>query len=215
MSVAGLFITMEGGEGVGKSTQVRLLAERLEAAGARVTLTREPGGTAVGDQIRRFLLDPDGRMAPVTELLLYEASRAELVGAVIVPALERGGTVLCDRFCDSTIAYQAFGRGLGADMVRALNEAATGGLCPDLTVYLSLPVEEAVSRARSGGVDRIEGEPLEFHRRVIEGFEAIAAAEPGRVLRIDAGGTAGTVSDRVWAAVVAHPATRALPLQAG
>jgi dTMP kinase len=100
-------------------------------------------------------------------------------------------------------------------MVRALNATATGGLRPDLTVYLALPVEEAVSRARSGGADRIEGEPLEFHRRVIEGFEAIAAAEPGRVLRVDASGTVGAVSDRVWAGVVAHPAMRVLPPRAG
>jgi dTMP kinase len=215
VSAGGLFMTIEGGEGAGKSTQARLLAGRLEAAGARVTLTREPGGTAVGDEVRRLLLDPDGEMSPTAELLLYEASRAELVAAVIAPALAGGGTVLCDRFCDSTIAYQAFGRGLGEDVVRALNVTATGGLRPDLTVYLALPVEEAVSRARSGGADRIEGEPLEFHRRVIAGFEAIAAAEPERVLRVDASGDAGAVSERVWAAVSAHPAMRAMPPRAG
>lgn len=217
MSAAGLFITIEGGEGAGKSTQARLLAARLEAAGRRVTLTREPGGTAAGDEIRRLLLDPNGSVSPVTELLLYEASRAELVASVIAPALARGDTVLCDRFCDSTVAYQAHGRGLDEATVRALNGTATGGLTPDLTVYLALPVEEAVSRARSGGADRIEGEPLEFHRRVISGFEAIAAAEPARVLRIDASGTAEAVAERVWdavsahSAVAAHPAMRPLP----
>jgi dTMP kinase len=201
----GVFITIEGGEGVGKSTQGRLLAERLRYAGAKVIRTHEPGGTPVGDRIRELLLDPSGCMAPATELLLYEASRAELVSAVIEPALASGQFVVSDRFYDSTTAYQAFGRGLDVDIIHALNMTATGGVRPDVTVYLALPVELAMPRATRGGADRLEAESLQFHRRVEEGFESIAAAEPERVLRIDAEGTVNEVADRVWRALAAHP----------
>jgi len=208
MAARGVFITMEGGEGVGKSTQGRLLADALRAAGLAVLETREPGGTPAGDRIRELLLDPDAHIAPIAEVLLYEASRAELVADVIGPALAGGTTVLCDRFYDSTTAYQAFGRGLDMDMVRALNSAATNGLSPDITVYLALPVEDAMPRATVGGADRIEGESHDFHVRVLRGFEAIAAAEPGRVLRVDASGTPQEVARRVLTAVAAHPALR-------
>jgi dTMP kinase len=204
----GVFITIEGGEGVGKSTQARLLVDRLHAAGATVLRTREPGGTPVGDRIRELLLDPAARMAPSTELLLYEASRAELVSTVIEPALARGESVVCDRFYDSTTAYQAYGRGIDAELIHALNMTATGGVRPDATVYLALPVEDAMPRATHGGADRMEAESLDFHRRVVEGFEAIAAAEPGRVLRIDARGDVCDVAARVWSAVAGHPAVQ-------
>jgi dTMP kinase len=206
----GVLVTIEGGEGVGKSTQSRLLVERLVSAGVTVLRTREPGGTPVGDRIRGVLLDPGAEVAPGAELLLYEASRAQLVSAVIEPALARGDVVVCDRFYDSTTAYQAFGRGLDADLVRSLNEAATGGVRPDVTVYLALPVEDAMPRATAGGADRMESESFEFHRRVISGFEAIAAAEPDRVLRVDATGTVHEVAGRVWGAVAGHAALRAL-----
>lgn len=206
----GVFITIEGGEGVGKSTQARLLAERLRAAGSTVIRTREPGGTPVGDRIRALVLDPEAHMSPATELLLYEASRAELVSAVIEPALARGETVVCDRFFDSTTAYQSYGRGLDADIICALNATATGGLRPDVTVYLALALEDAMPRATHGGADRLEAESLEFHAKVIAGFEAIAADEPGRVLRVDARGGVDEVAERVWAAVSAHAALAAL-----
>jgi dTMP kinase len=209
----GVFITMEGGEGVGKSTQGCLLADRLRSLGATVIEAREPGGTPVGDRIRDLVLDPAVSMSPATELLLYEASRAEHVAAVIEPALERGDVVLCDRFYDSSTAYQAFGRGLDLDLICALNATATGGLRPDITVYLALPVEDAMPRATHGGADRLEAESREFHGRVVDGFEAIAAGEPERVLRIDAHGSVEEVWARVWAAVAAHPALA--PLIAG
>jgi len=204
--VSGLFITIEGGEGVGKSTQARLLAERLRAAGATVLEVREPGGTPTGDRIRAILLDPSVTMEPRTELFLYEAARAELTATVIVPALARGEVVVCDRFFDSSTAYQGHGRGLGADTVRDLNLAATGGVRPDLTVLLDLETGEALRRATTGGADRIEAESLDFHRAVIAGFAGIAAAEPLRVVRVDASGTVEEVAECVWAAVGAHPA---------
>ncbi len=209
-AVRGVFITIEGGEGVGKSTQGRELARRLRAAGVTVLETREPGGTPAGDRIRDLVLDPAAHMAPVTELLLYEASRAELVSAVIEPALERGEFVLCDRFYDSSTAYQSYGRGLDPDLVGTLNMNATGGLRPDLTVYLALDPDHGVPRATTGGADRIEAEPDDFHRRVLAGFEAIAAAEPDRVVRVDASGDVAQVADRVWDAVSSHPAVGAL-----
>ena len=204
--MSGLFITIEGGEGVGKSTQARLLAERLRAAGATVLEVREPGGTPTGDRIRAILLDPSVTMEPRTELFLYEAARAELTATVIVPALARGEVVVCDRFFDSSTAYQGHGRGLGADTVRDLNLAATGGVRPDLTVLLDLETGEALRRATTGGADRIEAESLDFHRAVIAGFAGIAAAEPLRVVRVDASGTVEEVAECVWAAVGAHPA---------
>ena len=204
--MSGLFITIEGGEGVGKSTQARLLAERLRATGAAVLETREPGGTPVGDGIRELLLHSGCDVAPVTELLLYEASRAEIVARVIAPALQRGEVVVCDRFFDSTTAYQAHGRGLDAASVRALNLEATSGLRPDVTVLLALDLDEAMRRATHGGADRMESESLDFHRRVIEGFEAIAAAEPGRFIRVDAAGAPDVVAERVWDALTVHPA---------
>jgi dTMP kinase len=207
----GVFITMEGGEGVGKSTQARLLAERLRAAGATVTEAREPGGTPVGDRIRELLLDPTAHMSPATELLLYEASRAEIVASIIEPALARGEVVVCDRFYDSTTAYQAYGRGLDVDLICALNWNATGGLRPDVTVYLALPLGAAMPRAIHEGADRIESESLAFHAKVIDGFEQIAAGEPERVLRVDAHGGVDEVAARVWAAVSAHPALVSVP----
>jgi dTMP kinase len=204
--VSGLFITIEGGEGVGKSTQARLLADRLRHLGASVLQPREPGGTPVGDRIRDLLLEPGVEMVPRTELFLYEASRAELMTRVIVPALERGEVVVCDRFFDSTTAYQAFGRGLDPASVQALNLYATGDARPDITVLLTLDLDEAMRRATRGGADRIESESLEFHRRVIEGFEALAADDPGRFRSVDAVGTPDEVGSRLWDALRRHPA---------
>jgi dTMP kinase len=210
LGMGGLFVTVEGGEGVGKSTQTALLAARLAGAGLSVLETREPGGTPTGDRIRELLLDPVVTMSALTEVLLYEASRAELVAVEIAPALARGGAVVCDRFFDSTTAYQAYGRGLDLEVVRTLNMQATAGLVPDLTVLLMLDLDEAMRRATHGGADRMEAESLAFHRRVIEGFAAIAAAEPDRVVTVDASGSVDDVAARVWDAVAAHPALRAV-----
>ena len=204
--MSGQFISIEGGEGVGKSTQARLLAERLRAAGRTVVEVREPGGTLVGDRIREILLDPAVTMNARTELFLYEAARAELTTTVIVPALAQDEVVVCDRFFDSSTAYQGYARGINADVVRSLNLSATAGVCPDLTLLLYLETEEALVRATRGGADRIEAESLDFHRAVTEGFAAIAAAEPDRIVWVDASGTVEDVAARVWMAVVLHPA---------
>ena len=189
--VRGVFITIEGCEGTGKSTQVRLLAESLQAAGLVVTVVREPGGTRVGEAVRTILLDPahDG-LDPRAELMLYEASRAQLVREIIQPALATGGVVVCDRFTDSTTAYQGYGRGLPLDEVIGLNRFATDGLQPDVTILLDLDPAEGLERAISeAGADRLEAEHLDFHRRVRDGFLAISSADPERVRVLEAGGT--------------------------
>ena len=204
----GLFITVEGGEGVGKSTQAALLATRLREAGLGVCEAREPGGTAAGDSVRALLLDPSARLAPLAELLLYEASRAELVTEVVTPAMDRGETVVCDRFFDSSTAYQAYGRGLDPATVGALNLIATGDLVPDATVLLVHDLDEGLARATRGGADRMELEARAFHARVSEGFREIAIAEPGRVVTVDATGAPDLVAQRVWDALSALPAVR-------
>ena len=202
MSERGVFITLEGGEGCGKSTQLRILARRLEAAGMPVRSLREPGGTVVGEAVRGLLLDPDTTgLDAFAELLLYEASRAQLVAEVIEPALESGEIVLCDRFADSSMAYQGHARGLPLAEVAALNDIATGGLSPDRTVLLDIEPALGVRRATCEGADRLEGEDLAFHERVRTGFLAIAAEEPGRVRVVDASGDVETVAARVFAAL--------------
>lgn len=189
MSSRGLFITVEGIDGCGKSTQARLIAAALEAAGHDVLSLREPGGVKISEQIRAILLDPaNAEMGDACELLLYEAARAQLVHQVIRPALAAGKTVVCDRFYDSTTAYQAFADGLDRNMVSQANELAVDGCRPDLTLVFDLPVEDALRR-RSGreAEDRLELKGLEFQERVAAGFRAVAADEPDRVKLIDAG----------------------------
>ena len=189
MSSRGLFITVEGIDGCRKSTQARLIAAALEAAGHDVLRLREPGGVKISEQIREILLDPaNAEMGDVCELLLYEAARAQLVHQVIRPALAAGKTVVCDRFYDSTTAYQAFADGLDRNMVSQANELAVDGCRPDLTLVFDLPVEDALRR-RSGreAEDRLELKGLEFQERVAAGFRAVAADEPDRVKLIDAG----------------------------
>lgn len=189
MSSRGLFITVEGIDGCGKSTQARLIAAALEAAGHDVLRLREPGGVKISEQIREILLDPaNAEMGDVCELLLYEAARAQLVHQVIRPALAAGKTVVCDRFYDSTTAYQAFADGLDRNMVSQANELAVDGCRPDLTLVFDLPVEDALRR-RSGreAEDRLELKGLEFQERVAAGFRAVAADGPDRVKLIDAG----------------------------
>lgn len=200
--VRGVFITIEGCEGTGKSTQAALLAETLREAGLSVTEVREPGGTPVSEAVRNLLLDRahDG-LDPQAEILLYEASRAELVSRVIRPALASAGAVVCDRFFDSTTAYQGYGRGLPLDQVIRLNQFATSGMVPDITIVLDLDPAEGLARATGGGADRLEAEELGFHERVRHGFLAIAAEEPERVVVVSAAGTPTEVSQRVLEAV--------------
>ncbi|HEX3685911.1 MAG TPA: dTMP kinase [Bryobacteraceae bacterium] len=194
-----LLITFEGTEGSGKTTQLRLLAERLRARGLAVTINQEPGATRIGSQIRRILLDPEHReMAPITELLLMFASRAQAAAEIIVPALERADIVLSDRFTDSTLAYQGEARGLGLETVLAVHRLALGSLWPDLTICLVVDVETGLMRASE---TRMEQQPLEFHKRVEAGYRKIAESEPERFRIIDGAGEPAQVAERVWAEV--------------
>jgi dTMP kinase len=183
-----LFITLEGPDGGGKSTQARLLVEYLTARGTPALLTREPGGTTIGDQIRRTLMDLGNTgMQPRTEILLFSASRAQIVHQVIRPRLEAGGVVVCDRFYDSTLAYQGYGHGLDLTALRAITEFATGGLRPDLTFLIDLPAEDGLRRRRRGGQwNRLDAYDLGFHQRVRQGYFDLAAAEPDRWVTVDA-----------------------------
>lgn len=204
----GRFITFEGPEGSGKTTQMRLLAAWLEAQGRRVVMTREPGGTRIGDSIRALLLDPTHtEMRPETEILLFSAARAQIVGQVIRPHLAQGGIVLCDRFADSTLAYQGYGRQLDLATLRQITAFATGNLTPDLTICLDLPVEEGLRRKRSGDQtewNRMEQETLAFHERVRRGFLALAAAEPMRWLVLDATQSVEEIQRQIRKAIAAH-----------
>jgi dTMP kinase len=198
--VAGVLIAFEGPEGSGKSTQARRLAERLSAAGVDVVLTREPGGTAIGEQIRAIVLDPANcAMLAETEALLYSAARAQHVGEVIRPALERGAVVVCDRYADSTLAYQGGGRGLAIDGLRAIQELATGGLEPSLRILLDLPVEVGLARRLGSGeeVNRLDLAEFEFHRRVRSAYRELAAADPGSWATIDADQPTEDVTEQI------------------
>lgn len=184
----GFFVTLEGPDGGGKSTQLEPLARALRAQGHAVTVSREPGGTPLGEQVRRLLLESaDGGIAPWTEALLFTAARAELVARVIRPALASGAIVLCDRYLDSTLAYQGAGRGLDRQLLGLLQEQATAGLRPDLTLWFDVPVETAIARRRQGQRDRLDRETAAFHARVREGYRQLAAADPTRWVLIDAG----------------------------
>ena len=201
----GRFITFEGGEGCGKSTQVRRLTEALERNGIAVVLTREPGGTWLSEEIRRLIKD-QATDAPCdrSELLLFLAARAQLVRNVIRPALESGKWVVSDRFSDSTLAYQGYGRGLPLDFLREANEFACDGLKPDLTLLLDVAPETARARMRQRetdthtAADRIERAGDEFHARLRGGFAELAKAEPERIVAIDANGTQDEVWEDVW-----------------
>ena len=211
MSLPGRFITLEGGEAAGKSTQIARLAERLRRQGRLVLELREPGGTPLGEKIRHLLKhDPDGRgMSPETELLLMNASRAELVRSRILPALRSGHVVLCDRFYDSTVAYQGHGRGLNLAAVQSVIQLAVGGLRPDRTLWLDVAPEIARTRlagrkAAQGSAepsDRFDEEQAAFFSRVAHGFRKSFHAEPDRWRHVDAGGTLDGVEEAVWSAV--------------
>lgn len=194
----GTFITLEGADGCGKSTQAALLADVIQTAGHEVVRLREPGGTSISEKIRALVLDPDNaEMAPECELLLFEASRAQLVRQVIEPALARGAVVLCDRFYDSTYAYQAAGRALDRDAISQANALGSCGVAPDLTLVLDMDTEEALARATRAGADRLEAEGVAFQGRVRQGYLDLAAAEPARVRVVDAAGSAEEVLGRL------------------
>jgi len=198
-----MFLTLEGMEGCGKSTQAARLGERL---GAGVLVTQEPGGTELGRQIRQILLDPrHSQMAAATELLLYFADRAQHVQEVILPALAAGRSVISDRYVDSSIAYQGYGRGLPLELLNAVARLATGGLRPDATFFLDVPIEAGLARAsRRGPHDRLEAEALEFHRRVRDGYFEMMAKDPARWVLIDGSGSAEEVGERLLGAALSR-----------
>ena len=201
MGDPGRLIAFEGVEGAGKSTQLELLRRLLEGGGQDVVVTREPGGTPAGERVRALLLDPGVELHPRAEALLFAAARAELVERVIRPALERGAVVLCDRYLDSSLAYQGGARGLGLGPVEEVNRFATGGVLPDLVVLLDLDPADGLAR-RARDPDRIEGQDLSFHRRVREAFLDLAAADPGRFAVVDAAAPVAEIAARVQAAVL-------------
>ena len=207
----GLLITFEGMDGSGKTTQMRRLTQRLRAAGRTVLETVEPGGTAIGREIRRILLDARNQeLSPSAELLLYFASRAQNVDELILPALARGQIVVADRFTDSSLAYQGCGRGLGTDTVLALDRVACRGLKPDLTIFIDIDVETSLARAharnkaRSASETRMDEQSVEFHRKVYDAYQALAAREPDRIKRVDGRLAVGEVERAIWEIVSAH-----------
>jgi len=196
-----LFVVLEGGEGCGKSTQAKLLGRELVQRGIPSLLVHEPGGTPLGEELRKYLKDPRQKLlSPAAELSLIAAARAQLVAEVIKPALEAGKAVICDRFYPSTVAYQGYGRGIDLALIAQLNALVTQGLKPDLVVLLDLPAEEGLRR-RGGNDDRFESEPVEFHRRVHEGYHQIADEESGRWLLIDAHLPEAEIARLVWVKV--------------
>lgn len=204
-SIAGSLITFEGGEGAGKSSQIKRLCARLASESGvfagDVLQVREPGGTAMGESVREWLKRRDTEIVPEAELLLFAACRAQLVAEVIAPALRAGNVVVCDRFADSTLAYQEGGRGLPPAAVRSANLLACQGIKPRLTILLDLPPEAGLARASArdqGQPDRLEALDLAFHRRVRQAYLAIAAAEPGRCLVLDATQPPDAIAETIW-----------------
>ena len=194
-----LFITFEGGEGSGKTFQARALCRRLAKLDIPVLLTHEPGGTLIGERLARWLKRAQNiGINPYTELLMFNASRSQLVADVIRPALNDGKVVICDRYTDSTIAYQSYGRGLKLSVVESINSLATQGLTPGLTVMLDLPVEEGLARKKDSRLDRFEQENLAFHIRVRDGYLRMAADEPQRWLVIDAAQPKEKITQIIW-----------------
>ncbi len=196
MATQGIFITFEGGEGSGKSRQSRLLARRLRLRGTPVVLTHEPGGEPLAARLRR-LLKGNTALTPEAELLLFAASRAQLTTRVIRPALEAGQVVVCDRYADSTLAYQGYGRGLDMKSIRAANRMATGGLIPRLTILLDVPAEVGLARKHADN-DRFIREPLPFHQRVRQGYLELARSKPRRWLVVDATLLEKQVAATIW-----------------
>lgn len=206
-SYPGLFVSFEGGDGVGKSTQIALLAEWLEHAGEKAVVTREPGGTELGRTLRQAILH-GGDVDPRAEALLYAADRAHHVATVVRPALERGEVVVTDRYLDSSIAYQGNARALGGEQIRRLSQWATRGLMPDVTILLDLDPEIAAARRAEVKPDRLEAESLAFHRQVRETFLSLASLEPERYLVLDAGRAPAEIFEAVLARVAVALADR-------
>ncbi len=205
----GRFIVLEGGEGAGKSSVQQAIGERLQADGIDVLLTREPGGTALGERIRDLVLAERAIDDPLAELLLFEAARAHLVATVIHPALGRGTTVLCDRFAASSVAYQGFGRGLGRDLVERANAIATGGLAPDLTLMLDLPPDSGLTRrSRDGASNHFDAADVAFHERVRAGFLELARESPATWRIIDATQPLDAVVEASFREVTALPGVK-------
>jgi dTMP kinase len=211
MAGRGLFITFEGMDGSGKTTQLCRLAARLRAQGRAVLETAEPGGTTIGKKIRQILLDAGNQeLSPTAELLLYFASRAQSINESILPALDRGEIVLADRFTDSTLAYQGCGRGLGAEVVLALDKIACCGLQPDITLLLEISLDDSLARAlarnsaETSPETRMDEQGLDFHRKVHEAYEALAAREPTRIKCIDGTASADDVERAIWEVVRAY-----------
>ncbi len=199
MEYSGKLIVFEGPDGAGKTTQIRLAVERLQNQGYSVVMAREPGGTRLSEAIRQVLLDPDNReMSPVTEALLYAGARSQLVAEVIIPALTEGKIVLCDRFIDSNLVYQGFGRGLDLEMLRQVNRFALDRLGKFCTILLDLPPEEGLKRGKERKKDRLEQEDLAFHQRVWEGYQYIARACPDRIRVVDAAAELDAVKEQIW-----------------
>ncbi len=197
-----MFITFEGGEGSGKTVQARRLQRKLARLEIPSALLHEPGGTKLGNRVARWLQWKAAEdTSPLTELLLFNASRAQLVERVIRPGLEGGVVVICDRFTDSTIAYQGYGRGLDLETVRQVNSVAAGNLTPDVTILLDLPVDAGMARQRASTPDRFERAEVAFHQRVRAGYQHLAAEEPGRWLVIDGSWSRDRIARAVWARV--------------
>jgi len=193
----GIFITLEGPEGAGKTTQLKVLSKFLEEQNIVHVITRDPGGTALGKPIRRVLLDKESIIHPVTELLLYEADRAQNVSEIIRPALLEGKLVFCDRYTDSTLAYQGYGRNLDLKLIDQLNEIATQGLRPEVTILFDIESSAGLSRLHPSGHDRLEREALEFHQKVRNGYLELAKKDPARFRIIDAGGPMSVVQEEL------------------
>jgi dTMP kinase len=193
-----MFITFEGGEGCGKSYQSKNLYRRFARLGMPAILTFEPGGTVLGNNIRKILKSNHQSISGKTELLLFNACRVELVNNVIIPNLQKGIHVICDRFTDSTIAYQGYGRGLPIDLVKSVNDIATGKARPDLTILLDMPVEDGLNRKVNKASDRFDSEEMVFHNRVRSGFIKLAKAEPKRWYTINAGLRRAEISRLIW-----------------
>lgn len=204
-----LFVTFEGPDGSGKTTQARMLAEYLESRGQPVLCTREPGGTEISEQIRQVILSTHNKsMRNETEVLLFSAARAQIVAELIRPALAQGKLVICDRYYDSTYAYQGYGLGLDLNSLRAITQFATGGLVPDLTFYVDVPVELGLARRHRGETNRLDLKNVEYHTRVRNGYLELVKAEPQRFILIDGSGTVEAVQAQIRTRMMAELVTR-------
>ncbi len=212
-SSSGLFITFEGPEGSGKSTQIKLLKDFCETISKKAISTREPGGTSFGDKIRNLLLDhSEGDLEPETELFLMLAQRSEHLRKIIIPEINAGNIVLCDRYFDSSMAYQGYGRGLPPDSIYSAHKSFLPDFEPDITILLCIAPKEGLERARHGGtksLDRMESENLSFHKRVFEGYKKLAADNPSRFIRIDVEGSPEEIFEKVKDQLTQHPRWKA------